>query len=308
MNALYEQADEYLMIRRALGFKLRGHDRLLHDFVAFLDLNDGPTITSALALRWATQPVGLQQVRWAQRLSAVRGFARHAHALDQSVEVPPVDLLPCRRQRPVPYLYTSADLARLVSACAPIQPAFRASTYETFFGLLASTGMRVGEAIHLDTNDVDLTNGVIEINDAKFRKHRRLPLHSSTVAALARYRTARNERYPNPKAPAFFVSTRGTRLQDVNVHEVFRALVDSISLPTQPGAGTPMVHGMRHSFAVATLRNWYRSGVDVNGKLPVLSAYLGHADPSSTYWYLQACPELLGLAAARLEQFENSAR
>lgn len=308
MTGLAQHGVAYLAMRRALGFKLRGHDRLLEDFVDYLDHNGAVTITAGAALAWATQPTGIEPVRWAQRLSAVRGFARYVHAVDPNVEVPPVDLLPYRRQRRVPYLYCQPDIDRLVEAAGSLKPALRAATHQAFFALLAVTGMRIGEAIHLDCGDVDLHAGLLDIRDAKFRKHRCLPLHPSSVAALRGYTEVRDRLCPTPKAPAFFVSTRGTRLQDVCVHAVFNSLVDGVGLATQPGTDRPRIHGMRHSFAVATLRDWYRSGADVASKLPVLSAYLGHGHPTSTYWYLQACPELLGLAAERLERHEAGSR
>lgn len=308
MNGMREEAADYLMIRRALGFKLRGHDRLLEDFLAFGETTGTEAITTVGALAWATAPAGLSPVRWSQRLCAVRGFARHLHGLDPAVEVPPVDLLAYRRERPTPYLYTEHDIIRLVATATSLRPSLRAATYETFFGLLAATGMRVGEAIHLDRGDVDLDAGVLDINDAKFRKHRRLPLHRSTVAALRQYTEVRDELLLKPKAASFFVSLRGTRLLDVNVHSVFRQLLQPLCLAAQPGAGDPRIHDLRHTFAVATLRDWYRSGADMTGKLPVLSAYLGHADPASTYWYLQACPELLALAAQRLERLVGDPR
>ena len=308
MNRLRRDAADYLMIRRALGFKLRGHDRLLEDFLAHLEQTGKETITTEAALAWATAPAEVSAIRWAQRLCAVRGFARHLHGLDPAVEVPPVDLLAGRRERPTPYLYTQHDIARLVEAATSLRPTLRAATHQAFFGLLAATGMRVGEAIHLDRADVDLDAGVLDINDAKFRKHRRLPVHRSTVAALRRYAEVRDELCPRPKAASFFVSLRGTRLLDVSVHGVFRELLQPLRLAAQPGAGGPRIHDLRHTFAVATLREWYRCGAEMTGKLPVLSAYLGHAEPASTYWYLQACPELLALAAQRLERLAGDPR
>ena len=308
MNELRQQATDYLHIRRALGFKLRGHDRLLEDFIDYLERAGSTTITAEAAVAWATSLAGVSLVRWSQRLCVVRGFARHLHAVDPCVEVPSVDLLVYSRRRPVPYLYSQADLDGLVKAAGALKPVLRAATHEALFGLLATTGMRVGETIGLDRDDVDLDAGVLDINDAKFGKHRRLPLHPSTVAALRRYAAVRDELCPTPKVKSFFVSTRGTRLLDVCVHGVFRKIVDSLGLDPQPGAGCPQIHGMRHSFAVATLRDWYRSEADVSGRLPVLSAYLGHSQPASTYWYLQACPELLGLAAERLQRFESGPR
>ncbi|MGC8635369.1 MAG: tyrosine-type recombinase/integrase [Candidatus Limnocylindrales bacterium] len=308
MNELRRAIDEYLAIRRALGFKLRGHDRLLWDFTDFLAGAGATTITAELALRWATAPVGMQPVRWGQRLAAVRGFARHLHALDASVEVPPVELLSYRRERSVPYLYSEADITALLAAAGTLHPALRAATHETLFGLLAVTGMRVGEAIHLERTDVDLHAGVLLIAEAKFRKSRRLPLHASTVAALSSYAERRDALCRRPRATSFFVSTRGTRLLDTCVHAVFTALVARVGLVARPGTSRPLIHGLRHSFALATLRDWYAAGGDIAGKLPVLSAYLGHAHPASTYWYLQAAPELLALAAERLEHFGSEPR
>jgi integrase len=308
MNGLHRHAKEYLAIRRTLGFKLRGHDRLLEDFVDYLDKIGTGTITAEGAVAWATGCADVQPVRWAQRLCVVRGFARYLHGLDPAIEVPSVDLLPARRERPRSYLYSQADIARLVGAAATLRPALRAATHETLFGLLAVTGMRVGEAIALDRHDVDLEAGTLHITDAKFHKHRRLPLHRSSVTVLRRYAELRDELCPRPKALSFFVSTRGTRLLDACVHDVFRKLMERIDLDAQPGASPPRPHRLRHSFAVATLRDWYRSGIDVAGRLPVLSAYLGHTHPASTYWYLQACPELLGLAAERLERSWGGSR
>lgn len=302
MNGLREESAHYLRIRRTLGFKLRGHDRLLEDFCDSLERTGASTITTAAALVWATTPTEVSPIRWGQRLCAVRGFARHLHGLDPAVEVPPIDLLSYRRQRPKPYLYTEKDIVGLVTAAASLRPTLRGATYQTFFGLLAATGMRVGEAIHLDRTDVDLDAGVLDINDAKFRKHRRLPLHRSTVAAMRQYAEVRDELCGEPKVASFFVSLAGTRLLDVTVHSVFRQLLQPLCLAAQPGTGGPRIHALRHTFAVTTLRDWYRCGADMDGKLPVLSAYLGHAEPASTYWYLQACPELLALAAQRLER------
>ena len=144
MNTMREEAAHYLMIRRALGFRLRGHDRLLEDFLVFLERTGGSTITTEAALAWATAPAEVSPIRWAQRLCAVRGFARHLHGIDPTVEVPPVDLLAYRRQRPTPYLYTERDIARLVAAATSLRPTLRAATYQTFFGLLASTGLLSG--------------------------------------------------------------------------------------------------------------------------------------------------------------------
>jgi integrase len=244
-------------------------------------------------------------VRWAQRLSVVRGFARHRRCVDPATEVPPTDAVLAPRHRLPARLFSDDDIAAMLTAADTLRPALRASTDATFFGLLAVTGMRVGEAIGLDRADVDIRAGTISIDDTKFRKHRLLPIHPTTIDALTAYAQARDQARPVPLSPAFFVSTRGTRLQDVCVHKAFTTVAARAGVVAEPGSEPVRVHGFRHSFAVTTLRDWYRHGDDPAARLPTLSAYLGHADPAYTYWYLQACPDLLGLAADRLEQWEQ---
>jgi integrase len=308
MTDLHKACTEYLAVRRALGFKLSGYDRLLGDFVGYLGRCDAPTITTRAALSWATGPQGVTLHYWASRLGAVRGFARHLQGADPAVEVPPANLLasgPCRRTA---YQFSPQDLERLVGAAGRLTPALRGATYQAFFGLLICSGARVGEVTKLDRADVDLARGVVEINDAKFRKHRRLPLHHTAVVALERYSRLRDELCPRAKVPAFFVSARGTRLLYVVVNQVFRELVGGLGLEDQPGAGHPRVHDLRHHFIMATLADFHREGADPQGKLPLLSAYVGHSDPAWTYHYFQPSPELLALAAVRLEQFERERR
>ena len=208
MTDLHAAAGEYLAIRRALGFKLRGHDRLLAEFIAFLTDTGSPTVTTTAALAWATRSPHLQSVRYAQRLSVVRGFAGYLHALDAAVEVPPPDLLSYRRQRRTPYLYAPAEVDALLAATDLLRPPLRAATYRGVFGLLAVTGMRVGEVIALDDGDVDLHAGTVTIREAKFGKHRRLPVHATTVTALHDYAEARAQLCSRPRGPSFFVSTR----------------------------------------------------------------------------------------------------
>lgn len=308
MTDLHQAATDYLAVRRALGFKLSGYDRLLEDFIGYLDRCATSTITGQAALSWATEPQGVTPHYWATRLGAVRSFARHLQGVDPAVEVPAADLIASGSCRRTAYQFSPDHLERLMSAAGCLTPALRGATYQALFGLLICSGMRVGEAINLDRDDVDLPTGVIEIDDAKFRKHRRLPLHRSAVEALDRYSRLRDQQCQMPKTPSFFVSTRGTRLLYVCVNEMFRKLVNDIGLEDQPRAGQPRIHDLRHHFIMATLADFHRRGADPEGKLPVLSAYVGHSDPAWTYHYLQAGEELLALAAQRLEQFEQSQR
>jgi integrase/recombinase XerD len=193
-----------------------------------------------------------------------------------------------------------------MAATATIYSPFRAATHRTLIGLLAVTGMRIGEAIALDDLDVDLTTGVITVRTGKWNAARELPLHATTIRALEDYRRLRDDRRPRPKSPAFLVSMRGTRLLSGHVREAFRELRHHAGLTAAPGESRqPRIHDVRHSFAVATLVDWYRAGVDVTARLPRLSSYLGHSAPEATYYYLQATPDLLLLAAERLERIEG---
>jgi integrase len=300
MSTLREAVGEYVTLRRALGFKLVEHEGLLAHFVDYLDQTRTPTITIEAALAWATQPTTAQPARWKARLCVVRGFARHLHVVDPRVEVPPVDLLPYRHQRPTPSLFSPEDIAALLAATHHITSPLRAATFEALFGLLATTGMRVGEAIRLDDADVDLTVGLLTVRQTKFSKSRQVPVHTTTVAALRRYAHTRERLCSRPQTPSFFVSLAGTRLIYSDVRATFRKLVMIAEIGSET-AIAPRINDLRHSFAVATLQSWYRDGGDVQARLPLLSAYLGHSHPSSTYWYLQAAPELLALAASRLE-------
>ena len=301
MSPLRQRVEDYLTLRRALGYKLEDHGRLLSAFVDDLEQAGTSTITVEAALAFAMKPQQVQPYRWKQRLTVIRGFARYLQPLEPATEVPPSDLLAYRRRRPTPYLFTEAEITRLLAAAGALAHPLRSATHRTLFGLLAATGMRGGEALRLDRDDVDLDGGMLDITETKFNKSRRLPLHASTVAALADYAHVRDRFWPRLCQPSFFINTRGSRLAARRVRAVFADLVDQLGLEPRGGSGRPRMHDLRHGFAVTTLFEWYRADVDVAVRMPLLSAYLGHTSPTSTYWYLQAVPELLVLAASRLE-------
>lgn len=302
MSRLREAAEDYLAMRRALGYKLETQGQLLAGFVGSLERAGAATVTIELAVAWATQPVDADPVWWSKRLSVVRGFARYLQTIDPATEVPPAQLLPYRCRRATPYLYTPAEVAALMAAAGRLASPLKAATYQTLIGLLAVSGLRVGEAIRLDRDDVDGRHGLLRIIKSKFGKSRELPLHPSTVQALHAYARQRDRLYPQASSPSFFVSTAGTRLLAANVRGTFARLVRAAGLKPRSPRCRPRLHDLRHSFAVASLLDWYRAGVDVQARLPLLSTYLGHVEPGSTYWYLSAAPELLALAARRLEQ------
>ena len=301
MSALRRDLDNYLAIRRALGFKLERAGLLLTDFVGYLETNRVDTITTDAALEWATLPPNGSSSWWAHRLSVVRSFARHLHVIDPAHEVPPPGLLPGRSHRATPFLYSDADIAALMAAAAGFRSPLRAATFETLVGLLAVTGLRIGEALRLDRDDVDLTGGVLTIRLTKFGKSREVPLHASTVDALASYSRERDRLCRRPADPAYFLSTTGSRLLYCTAHLAWLDLVHRAGLQPRSAKCRPRPHDLRHSFAVRTLLGWYRDGADVQARLPLLSTYLGHVHPGSTYWYLSAAPELLALVAGRLD-------
>jgi integrase/recombinase XerD len=301
MTAFSSAAADYLTTRRALGYKLAQQGQMLAQFVAYLEAVDAEYITVGDALAWAQQPVDADPVWWSAKLCVVRGFARFLQAVDPRTEVPPIGLVPEGNHRAVPYIYSQGDIDRVLSAAGQLGPPHRADTYQTMIALLAVTGMRVGEAVGLDRADLDWDQGLLTIRHAKFGKARQLPLHPSTVEALAGYARRRDERQPEPKSPSFFVSTVGTRVIRDNVTTVFGRLVRAANLDWSGRRRPPRAHDLRHSFAVRTMISWYRDGLDVQQRLPLLSTFMGHVGPASTYWYLSAVPELLALAADRME-------
>lgn len=304
MSRLGERAAEYLAVRRAVGFKLVQTERLLTSFVSFADTEGATTVTVDLALRWATLPATASAPWWASRLCVVRCFARHLSSIDPATEVPPLDALPrvpAASTRATPYLYTQAEVAALMRAADRKRFSFTTTTCRTVIGLLSVTGMRVGEALRLDDRDIDWDQGLLVVRQSKFDRSRHLPLHPSTIDALAGYVAERDARFPKPRSPAVFVAWRGGRLSYGGIRWHFDQLVRTAGLTPRSSRCRPRLHDFRHRFASATLEEWYRSGVDVAAKLPILSTYLGHVDPASTYWYLSDTPELLDLAAARLE-------
>jgi len=300
MTVLPDAVADYLTIRRALGYKLVEHQRLLADFAAFVEQAGAATITTELALAWAVRCRGTEGWK-AARLSVVRGFAGYLRTIDPASEIPPIGLLVHRKRYAIPYLYSDQEIARLLAQAAALTPPLRAATFYTLLGLLAVAGMRIGEALRLDRDDVDLDPGVLTIRLTKFGKSRQLPLHASTVNALAEYGRQRDELCPKPNAPSFFISTRGNRMDKSAVQKVFRCLCRRAGIERPPGSPQPRLHDIRHTYAVRTLLDWHRAGVDVQARMLWLSTYLGHVEPSDTYRYLTAAPELLALAAKRLE-------
>lgn len=305
MNTLREAVEEYLIMRRGLGFKLQDAGKGLLDFVAFMEKCQASYITQQLALTWAQQTSTAQPTHWARRLSFVRGFARHRSATDSRTQIPPEGLLPYRPKRARPYLYTDDEVNSLLRAALNMHCIndLRPLAYNCLFGLLSVSGMRLGEARNLELKDVDLKTGLLTIRGAKFGKSRLVPLHASTLNVLANYITRRECFFgKRPVSSYLFVSSLGNRLDVGDIHRTFYSLSRQIGLRGPTDSHGPRLHDFRHRFAVTTLLRWYRAGEDAEQRLPILSAYLGHVHVSDTFWYLSAWPELMKEAMLRLER------
>lgn len=304
MTALTKALADYLRVQHALGFKQKQAGEMLPAFVRYLEERGLKYVTTTAGLAWATLPRDRDPNWWRKRLTVVRGFAKYLHTIDPRNEVPPTEYLPLRRNRRRPYVYEATDISALLAATSTLKRPLRAATYKTMLGLLAVTGMRVGEAIALDDSDFDRRRAVLVIRKPKFDKSREVPLHASTCSALVDYRALRDRLAPCQQTPSLFVSTAGTRLIYQNVHETFLRIVYGAGLEHR--RPRPTLHDLRHTFAIRTVIDWHRARLDVEARLPLLSTYLGHIGPESTYWYLTAVPELLEAATARLERFSRA--
>jgi integrase len=307
MNTLSQAVDDYLELRRGLGFKLVKYRACLHEFVSFLEQKKTFHITTALAVQFAMLHPQQEPKAQAGRYSAVRGFASYRIGVDPATEIPPRGLVRGRTRRARPYLYSDQEVRQLLEAARKLPSTYslRPWTYYCLFGLLAVTGLRLGEALNLQCEDIDWAEGLLTLRRTKFGKSRLVPLHASTVKVLAAF-AKRRDRFiaecSSRTSSHFFITKFGTRLRDVYVYRVFWALSRQIGIRSSGANRGPRLHDFRHRFAIETLLYWYRTGEDVERRLPVLSTYLGHAHVTDTYWYLSCTPELMAAAGKRLEQ------
>ena len=313
MSDLREAMEQYLSLRRSLGFELINVESTLRSFVAFAEREAFSHITTDLALRWVNLSTAKEPSTLAGRLNVVRRFAIWRSAADGRTQVPPKNLLPYRYRRKPPYIYSDDEIERLVRAARklPSSKGLRGPTYATLLGLLAATGMRISEAVSLDRRDVDLDEGVLSVRESKFRKSRLVPVHVTTCDALSHYARSRDRIFPRLQGVAFFVSERGTRVTHWAARDNFAVVSRQIGIRKKImgkrlGCG-PRMHDMRHRFAALTLVDWYRDGINVEREIHRLSTYLGHVHVNDTYWYLEAVPELLELAAQRLMEERREA-
>jgi integrase len=303
MKSLARAVDDYLALRRSLGFKLREYGDCLHEFGSFLAKNGVAHVTNKLAVEYATQRQNEKPVSWTRRLIIIRGFARYRIGADPRTQIPPIGLMRFRSQRARPYLYSKDEIRRLLKAALKIESPHKLQrhTYHCLFGLLAVSGLRLSEAINLQPQDVDWSEGVMTIRGAKFGKTRLVPLHPSTLAVLRKYADRRDKIFAGRILQSFLVTSHGTKLEKTNLSRIFRELSRQIGIRKTGVRHGPRLHDFRHRFAIETLLRWYRRGQEVTRRMPVLSTYLGHVNVSGTYWYLGSTPELIAAASQLIE-------
>ena len=302
MKSLINSLDEYLKIRRSLGFTLKDTEKLLNNFISFLTQRNHAYITVKLALECAMLPQNALRSTWGRRLAIIRLFAKYLAAEDPRTEIPSPQLLSQKIKRLQPYIYSDKEIVQLLSAFQELPTrGLRHHTYFYFFGLMVVTGCRVSELIALNREDVDMKNGWITIRDSKCHKSRLLPLHPTTLRQIKKYCKLRDSQFPIPDTQSFFLSDQGTQVSNSGTRKVFIRISKRIGLRGTTDSKGPRIHDIRHTFAVKTMLNWYRDGVDINQKISLLSTYLGHKKPSDTYWYITSMPELLAQAALRFE-------
>ena len=309
MKSLRLRLDDYLRLRRQLGYKMEETGFLLRNFVRFAEQEGTSFISTKLALRWAAGP-NITPAQSGNRLGMVRRFAEYVSAHDTRTEIPAQKLLPYHFLRRDPYHYSDENVLNLIGAAQQIAPSnkIKGPTLGTLIGLLAVTGMRVGEVLALDCQDVDFKREILTVRVAKGNKSRQIPLHSSTLVALQRYASLRDSLYPQRASPSFFTWEGGGRLIYDSVNRWFLLVACQLGLRKPGERRGPRVHDLRHYFAIRTLLNWYRSDADVEAHLPELATFLGHVHVRDSYWYLSAVPELLKLATLRWERAKKDPR
>ncbi len=311
--AMETHAENYLNERRRLGFGLRTPGYSILSFARYVDaLNSQEPITVEIMAAWARQDKGNtgKPSTWARRLKKLRSFCRYLQQFDPRTEVPDDSIFGRIGQRLAPHIYSEQEVIDLLAAAHNLDsfiPGLRGATYETLFGLIASTGLRVSEAVHLLDTDVDLKCGMLTIRQTKFAKSRQVPMHPSTTEVLRQYQSQRNLYIEATDETPFFVSTRGQLLgHELSLRQVSRVFIDlrdHLGWINRGAHNGPRIHDLRHTFVVRRVMLWHAQGVDVDQQMLALSTYVGHAMVTNTYWYLTGVPELMAVAAEKFEDF-----
>jgi integrase len=298
--------EAYLAERRILGFGLESAGKVLTNFARFADATNhrGP-ITESLVLAWARSTTTERSITYARRIEVIRPFTKYLRQFDPDTAVPQRDLCGRAHRRLAPHIYTEQELAELLAVSAAMSPAgsIRPLTYETLFGLIAATGLRISEAINLARDDVNLIDGTLTVCETKFHMSRLIPLHPTVTLALKHYAERRTHVAAVQPCNSFFVGLRGGKLHTRTVHWVFGRLRKQLGWIARGDHALPRIHDLRHSFVCRRILRWHREGVNVDNQMIALATYLGHVKPSDTYWYLTAVPELMEVVNQKFAHF-----
>lgn len=310
-RTLLSLAEDYLAERRGLGFDLRIPGDQITAFARFVDATGhaGP-LTTRITLDWVQgQAKYAKPLSWARRLDVLRPFARYLARLDPATEFPQTAIFGRSHRRLAPHIYSEQEICDLLSAARRLAPhgGLRPATYETIFGLIAATGLRLSEALHLRCGDADLDQGVLTVRNTKFRKSRRVPLHPTVASALNRYMVVQARHSATHPDMPLFLSSSGGVLPTRTVHWVFQRLRSELEWIARGAYAQPRIHDLRHTFICRRVQLWHEHGADIDNAMAALSTYVGHAKVSDTYWYLTGVPDLMALAGESFEQFAVAA-
>lgn len=302
-----KRAEKYITYRRALGFELKIEARQLLQFAKFAETKKQNQLTTVLATQWARTSKSQKPITWGRRIEVVRGFAKYCQRFEVGNEVPPRDLFGPTHRRLVPHIYTEEELFALLAAADNLSPVngLRPATCRTIFGLLATSGLRISEAVNLIRADVDLASGVLAIRESKFHKSRLVPLHATATAALSSYAQLRDQIVPRPNSEYFFLLDNGKSANQQGILYALHHLCNELGW--QPRGDYPhhRLHDLRHTFIVRSVLGFYQKGIDIDRAVLALSTYVGHAKVADTYWYVTGIPELMSIAAERFHHYSQ---
>ena len=306
-RTMLSMAEDYLAERRALGFDLRILGDQITAFARYVDAagHTGP-LTTRITLDWVKgQARHAKPFSWARRLEILRPFARYLARHDPATEFPQTAIFGRSHRRLAPHIYSDQEICDLLAAARRLAPhgGLRPATYETLFGLIAATGLRLSEARHLRCGDVDLDQGVLTVRNTKFRKSRHVPMHPTVVAALNHYMAVRARHGAIDQDTLLFLSSSGRLLPKRTINGVFQRLRGELGWTARGAHAQPRIHDLRHTFICRRVQLWHDHGADIGNAMAALSTYVGHAKVSDTYWYLTGAPELMALAGERFELF-----
>jgi integrase len=304
----HSKVEEYIDDRRRLGYTITTTGAYLMSFARFVDQRGhiGP-LTSNIILDWAQSTPSKKPTTWTTRLSTIRRFINHCAKVDGNSEVPPVNVFGRPKGRSTPHVYSEVEISDLLAAARDLPGNLPSATYETFFGLLASTGLRLSEALHLRCSDVNLSSGCLTVRQGKLGKARLVPLHCTVCEALARYHALRQKLSLTPEN-YFFVSETGRPLPRRTVEGVFIRLRKKLGWTSRGNWRAPRIHDLRHTFICRRVALWHKEGADIDNAMLYLSTYVGHVAVTYTYWYLTGIPELMTVVGQRFEQFAANAQ